>query len=61
VGERSVFCLYMTEALPTKETGFQVVEGRIVGMRPPVQNTATFEKLRLLAIDVFRRAPDTES
>ncbi len=56
VGERSLFCLYMTEALPTKETGFQVVEGRIVGMRPPVQNTATFKKLRLLAIDVFRRA-----
>ena len=56
VGERSVFCLYMTEALPTKESGFQVSEGQIVGMRPPVQNTATFEKLRLLAIDVFRRA-----
>jgi choline dehydrogenase-like flavoprotein len=56
VGERSVFCLYMTEALPTKESGFQVREGQIVGMRPPVQNTATFEKLRLLAIDVFKRA-----
>ena len=57
VGERSLFCLYMTEALPTKESGFQVSEGRIVGMmRPPVQNTATFEKLRLLAIDIFRRA-----
>ena len=57
VGERSVFCLYMTEALPTKESGFQVSEGRIVGMRPPVQNTATFEKLRLLwLIDIFRRA-----
>jgi choline dehydrogenase-like flavoprotein len=56
VGERSIFCLYMTEALPTKETGFEIFEGRIVGMRPPVQNTATFEKLRLLAIDVFRRA-----
>jgi choline dehydrogenase-like flavoprotein len=56
VGERSVFCLYMTEALPTRETGFQFSEGRIVGMRPPVQNTVTFEKLRQLAIDVFRRA-----
>jgi choline dehydrogenase-like flavoprotein len=56
VGERSVFCFYMTEALPTRESGFQVSEGRIVGMRPPVENTATFDQLRLLAIDVFRRA-----
>ncbi|HVX77191.1 MAG TPA: GMC family oxidoreductase [Bradyrhizobium sp.] len=56
VGERSVYCFYMTEALPTRESGFQFSEGRVVGMRPPVQNTATFEKLRLLAIDAFRRA-----
>ncbi len=56
VGERSVYCFYMTEALPTRESGFQFSEGRVVGMRPPVQNTATFEKLRQLAIDMFRRA-----
>jgi choline dehydrogenase-like flavoprotein len=56
VGERSLFCLYMTEALPTWETGFRFSEGRIVEIKPPVQNTATFEKLRLLAIDAFRRA-----
>jgi choline dehydrogenase-like flavoprotein len=56
VGERSVYCIYMTEALPTRESGFQLSEGRLVEMRPPVQNSATFEKLRLLAIDVFRRA-----
>jgi len=56
VGERSVYCFYMTEALPTRESGFQFRDGRVVGMRPPVQNTATFEKLRRLTIDVFRRA-----
>jgi choline dehydrogenase-like flavoprotein len=56
VGERSMYCFYMTEALPTRESGFQFSEGRVVGIQPPVENTATFEKLRLLAIDLFRRA-----
>jgi choline dehydrogenase-like flavoprotein len=56
VGERSTYCFYMTEALPTRDTGFIFDEGRVVGLRPPVENTATFEQLRRLAINVFKRA-----
>jgi choline dehydrogenase-like flavoprotein len=56
VGERSAYCFYMTEALPTRESGFRFHQGRIVEERPPLQNAATFEKLRQLAIEAFRRA-----
>jgi choline dehydrogenase-like flavoprotein len=56
IGERSAYCFYMTEALPTRESGFRFHEGRIVEERPPLENTATFEKLRLLAVEAFRRA-----
>ena len=56
VGERSIYCFYMTEALPTRESGFELSGNQIIGMRPPVQNTNTFKKLRLLAIDLFKRA-----
>src|SRR5881628_1860198 len=56
VGERSIYCFYMTEALPTRESGFEFDNGRIIGMRPPVQNLGTFKKLRTLAVEVFKRA-----
>ena len=56
VGKRSIFCFFMTEALPTRESGFVFDGERIVGMRPPVRNVNTFKRFRLLAIDLFKRA-----
>lgn len=56
IGERSLYCFYMTEAVPTREFGFQFDGGQIVGFTPPLENVKTFNKLRSLAKNVFRRA-----
>jgi len=56
IGERSIYCFYMTEALPSRESGFEFDRGTVVRMTPPLQNVETFRKLRQLAINVFRRA-----
>jgi choline dehydrogenase-like flavoprotein len=54
--ERSICVFHMTEALPTRESGFEFHEGSIAGVTPPVENLVTFNRLRRLAIDVFRNA-----
>ena len=56
IGQRSIYCFYMTEALPTRESGFEFDRGAVVRMMPPLENAETFRKLRVLAIDVFKRA-----
>ena len=55
-GKAQYLCFFTTEALPTRESGFVFDGERIVGMRPPVRNLNTFKRLRLLAIDLFKRA-----
>ena len=56
VGERSIYCFYMTEALPTRESGLEFNEDGTYDVRPPLHNVKTFEKLRSLAMDMFKRA-----
>jgi choline dehydrogenase-like flavoprotein len=56
VGKHSLMCFYMTEALPTRETGFRFDGDRLGGKVEPVHNLATFNKLRDLAVAAFRRA-----
>jgi choline dehydrogenase-like flavoprotein len=56
VGAHSLISCYMTEALPTREAGF-VFDGDDIKMTvSPNMNLEAFEKLRCLAVDVFRRA-----
>src|SRR5262249_54032540 len=56
VGKRSIFCYFTTEALSTRASSFVFDGEPIVGMRPTVRNLNTFKRLRLLAIDLFKRA-----
>ena len=56
VGERSIYCFYMTEALPTRESGLEFNPDGTYEIKPPLHNTKTFEKLRSLAIGAFKRA-----
>jgi len=56
LGQRSLFCFFMTEALPTRESGFDVDGETIVRWTPPLHSTKTFAKLRKLAIEAFKRA-----
>jgi choline dehydrogenase-like flavoprotein len=56
VGERSLYCFVMTEALPTRDSGFEFADGRVVRKIGPRENTESFGRLRRLAIDAFRRA-----
>jgi len=61
---RGTFCgttqhilFYMTKAIPTRDTGFEHDEnGKLIRVKPPLQNTKTVGKLRDLATDAFRRA-----
>lgn len=56
VAQRSLICFYMTEALPTAESGF-VFEGDEIGAQiPPLHNWKTFARLRRLTSQVFGRA-----
>ena len=56
IGERSIYCFYMTEALPTRESGFEFRDDGTHAIKPPVHNVKTFERMRTLAIDTFKRA-----
>jgi choline dehydrogenase-like flavoprotein len=56
VGTRGLMCFYMTEALPTRETGFAFEGDEIAGYTPPLHNLKTFNKLHDLAVRAFRRA-----
>ena len=56
IGMRAILCFYMTEALPTRETGFVFQADEIISCAPPIHNLKTFNKLHDLAVDTFRRA-----
>jgi choline dehydrogenase-like flavoprotein len=56
IGAHALMFFYMTEALPSPDTGLVFGGDELVGRRPPVQNTRTFSKLRRLTVDTFRRA-----
>jgi choline dehydrogenase-like flavoprotein len=56
VGTRSLTCFYMTEALPTRESGLIFDGDAIVGRVLPPHSEKSFAKLRSLAVDAFRRA-----
>jgi choline dehydrogenase-like flavoprotein len=56
IGRRSLFCYYMVEALPTRESGFEYDGQKIVRWTPPVENSETVRRLRKLTISTFRRA-----
>jgi choline dehydrogenase-like flavoprotein len=56
VGTHALMCFYMTEALPTRETGLAFQGDKIAGYTPPVHNLKTFNKLHDLAVSAFRRA-----
>lgn len=55
----SVQLFYMTEGLPTKDSGFALTDDgprSLAGAVPPTQNRRSFQRLRRLAIDAFRQA-----
>ena len=56
IGERSIYCFYMTEALPTRESGLRFEADDSYSIEPPLHSEATFEKMRKLAIETFKRA-----
>jgi len=56
VVRRSLFCYYMAEALPTRESGFEFDGEKIVRWTAPIHNVQTVRRLRRLAIKAFRRA-----
>ena len=56
IGMRAIICFYMTEALPTRETGLMFQGDEIVSCAPPIHNLKTFNKLHDFAVDAFRRA-----
>jgi len=56
VGAHSLFCSYMSEALPTRDSRLIFDGDRLVGRVAPVYNMRTFDKLRCTARDMFRRA-----
>jgi choline dehydrogenase-like flavoprotein len=56
VGERSMTFFYAAEALPTRESGLVFEGDETVGLAPPQPDMQTFEVLRRLAVQRFRRA-----
>ena len=56
VGQRSITCFYMSEALPTSESGF-VFDGDSVARKiPPTYNMKSFRQLREIAKATFAKA-----
>lgn len=56
IGRHSLLLFYMTESLPTRETGLFFEGKSIARCVSPVHNAKTFGKLRGLAVEAFRRA-----
>jgi len=56
VATHSLTCFYMTEALPTAETGLVFDGDKLAGRVEPVQNLKTFHRLRQLAVKSFAKA-----
>jgi choline dehydrogenase-like flavoprotein len=49
-------CFYMTEALPTAESGYSFAGDTIVSRQEPQHNAETFARMRSFAVKAFRRA-----
>ena len=56
IGEHSFMCFYMTEAPPSRDAGLIFDGDRVVGQTEPPHNLETFNHMRKLTLDVFRRA-----
>lgn len=56
VAERSLMCFAMTEALPTRESGFVFDGDRVADERTPLTNTKTFARLNRVSAGMFWRA-----
>ena len=56
IGEHSFMCFYMTEAPPSRDAGLIFDGDRVVGQTEPPHNLETFNHMRKLTFDVFRRA-----
>jgi choline dehydrogenase-like flavoprotein len=56
VGQRSLMTFYMTEALPTRDSGLHFNGNEMGARTSPIHNHATFSKLRDLALGLFRGA-----
>jgi len=56
IGERSIYCFYMTEALPTRDSGLAFRRDGRYTIKPPLHNVQTFDRMRTLSIDTFNRA-----
>jgi choline dehydrogenase-like flavoprotein len=56
IGAHSLMCFYMSEALPTYDSGVIFDGDQPVGSIAPAHNTRTFGELRLTARDMFHRA-----
>ncbi len=56
IGQHSIICFYMAEALPTAQSGL-VFDGDTIGDRVlPTYNMGSFAKLRALTTKLFRKA-----
>jgi choline dehydrogenase-like flavoprotein len=56
IGQHSIICFYMAEALPTAESGLVFDCDTIKDRVPPIYNMASFAKLRALTTKLFRKA-----
>jgi choline dehydrogenase-like flavoprotein len=56
LAQRSVHFFYMTEALPTKDSGWTFHPNGEVSFTDPVHNVETFARLRSVACELFRNA-----
>src|ERR1019366_10392035 len=56
VGQHGSMCVYMTEAVPTREARLVFDGDQLVGRVEPVHSMASFDLLRRKARDMFRGA-----
>jgi choline dehydrogenase-like flavoprotein len=56
VATRSIQFFCMTEALPTKDTGWTLHPDGNVSFTPPIHNVETFSRLRSIGVELFRNA-----
>ena len=56
IGKHTLTCFYMTEALPSRDSGFRFSGDDVAVSTPPIQNLGAFFKLRELTVELFRRA-----
>ncbi|HVV01569.1 MAG TPA: GMC family oxidoreductase, partial [Verrucomicrobiae bacterium] len=56
VAKRAIHFFYMTEALPSRDSGWTFHPNGEVSFTEPMHNVETFLRLRALGVDLFRRA-----